>query len=170
MPMDQHLDARWRARQSPFDGEILYVDDLIPIGALRMALVSVVAVLRQHFQTRDLYTLPDWHEHDGYLSSRQMTTWYALEQVLASEQSLYDSRPGDTFVRQIYYPRDNAFLLRIYVLDEGEDTAYPGQWGDFDLSGAPSSLDAVIPQLPETIQRLLRRNPSGVYFDECYAG
>jgi hypothetical protein len=85
----------------------------------------------------DLATFADWHEHDGYLTSRQGTTWKTLEQVLASEQSLYESRTGETFVRQSYYPTDDTFLLRIYVLDEDEDSDYPGRWGDF---GSPAFL------------------------------
>jgi hypothetical protein len=61
--MDHHLEARWRARLSPFDREILYLDDYLPIAQLRMALVALVAVLQQHEQAASLYTLPDWHEH-----------------------------------------------------------------------------------------------------------
>ena len=168
--MDQHLEARWRARQAPFDGEILSLEDYIPITQLRTTLLSLVAVLQAQYQAARLYTLPDWHAHDGYIWSRQSTTWQALEQLLASDQARYDGRAGDTYVRQIYYPSDSSFLLRIYILDEDEEEEYPGRWGNFDLSGAPSLLDAVTPQVSETVQRLLRREPSGVYFDQSYAG
>jgi len=83
--MDHHLEARWRARQAPFDGDILSLDDYIPIAQLRTTLLSLVAVLQEQYQAASLYTLPDWHEHDGYTWSRQSTSWQALEQLLASD-------------------------------------------------------------------------------------
>ncbi len=168
--MDQELDARWRTKQSPFDGDIIYLDDYLPIAQLRTTLVSLVALLQQHYQAVDLYTLRDWHEHDGYIWSRQSTTWQSVEQLLASDQSLYDDRAGDTFVRLAYYPSDSSFLLRIYVMDEDEEPEYPGRWGNFDLSGAPSLFTAIGIQLPEIVQPLLRRERSGAYFDRSYVG
>jgi hypothetical protein len=108
--------------------------------------------------------LRDWHEHDGYIWSRQSTTWQSVEQLLTSDQALYDGRAGDTFVRLAYYPSDSSFLLRIYVMDEDEEPEYPGRWGNFDLSGAPSLLTTISSQLPETVQPLLRREQSGAYF------
>ena len=168
--MDQELYARWRAKQSPFEGEIIYLDDYLPIAQLRTTLVSLVDLLQQHYQAANLYTLRDWHEHDGYIWSRQSTSWQSVEQLLASEQSLYDGRTGDTYVRLAYYPSDSSFLLRVYVMDEDEEPEYPGRWGNFDLSGAPSLLATITPQLPVAIQPLLRREQSGAYFDQSYAG
>ncbi len=63
--MDQQLDARWRAKQAPFDGDIIYLDDYLPIAELRTTLVSLVAALQQRYKAADLYTLRDWHKHDG---------------------------------------------------------------------------------------------------------
>ncbi|SRR6266496_2930398 len=168
--MDQQLDARWRAKQAPFDGDIIYLDDYLPIAELRTTLVSLVAALQQRYKAADLYTLRDWHEHDGYIWSRQSTTWQSVEQLLASDQSLYDGRAGDTYVRLAYYPSDSSFLLRIYVMDEDEEVEYLGRWGNFDLSSAPILLTAISTQLPETVQPLLRRERSDVYFDRSYAG
>jgi hypothetical protein len=168
--MDQQLDARWRAKQSPFDGDIIYLDDYIPIAPLRTALVLLVAILQQNYQTAKLYTLRDWHEHDGYIWSRQSTNWQSVEQLVASDQALYDGRAGDTFVRLAYYPSDSSFLLRIYVMDENEEPEYPGRWGNFDLSATHGLLTTISTQLPDFVQRLLRRERSGTYFDQSYAG
>lgn len=168
--MDRELDARWRSKHSPFDGDIIYLDDYIPIALLRTTLVSLVAILRQHTHVTSLYSLPDWHEHDGYIFSRQPTTWQSVEQLLDSDQSLYDARTGDTFVRVTFYPSDHSFLLRIYVMDENEEPEYPGRWGNFDLSGTPNLLALVRAHLPELIQHVLRQEPSGSYFDQSYAG
>jgi hypothetical protein len=168
--MDSELNARWRAKQSPFDGDIIFLDDYLPIAQLRTTLVSLVAFLQQHEQAANVYTLRDWHEHDGFILPRESTTWQSVAQLLASEQSLYDGRAGDTYVRRAYYPSDSSCLLRIYVMDENEEPEYPGRWGNFDLSGPPSLLTAISSQLPETVQPLLRRERSGAYFDRSYAG
>ena len=168
--MDRQLDARWRARQSPFDGDILYLDDLIPIEALRTALLSVVHVLEQNYGTEHLYALADWHEHDGYLTQRSYTTWQALGQTLANEQSLCDCCAGEKFVRRLFYSSDTKFVLRIYVLHKDEEDDHPGLWGDFDLSGPRNILEIVSRGLPETTQNLMRFRPAQVHFDERYAG
>lgn len=169
--MDQDLEGRWLARQAPFDGETLYLDECIPLAHLRTTLLSFVAGLQEKYQAASLLAPSDWHEHDGYLSSRQSITWRAIEQLLASEQLLYDGHAGDGDVRHIYYPSDSSFLLRIYVVDDAdEEEGYPGRRGDCDLSGAPGLLDSVSAQVSETTRRLLRREPSGAYFDRKYGG
>lgn len=129
-----------------------------------------MAILRQQYHATDLYTFHDWHEHDGIILPRQSTTWQALNELLATEQSLYEGRAGDTYVRQAYYPTDASFLFRIYVMDEDEEPEYPGRWGNFDLSGAPRLLTGFSTEPPEILRPLLRRERSYDYFDRNYAG
>jgi hypothetical protein len=163
--MDWELEERWRSGRSPFDGKTLHCIDPIRLPELRSSLETVVRCLA--IPGGKLHALEDWHEHDGYVTSPAIVSWQELLATLATDDSLFDARQGDAYVRRAFYPEGAVWLLRFSVEEPDEDKQFPGIWGDFDLTG-PSDLC-------ERALRALVQGPFAVedaklYFDSAYGG
>ena len=168
--MDQLLRPLWLANSPPFAGNCLYLDDLVPITSLRRFLQVTFQQLQPAIRDGQLFKFADWHEHDGHLSSRERVSVSSVEAALASDNSFYASRHGDTFVHWAFYPEDTLFLLRYYILDEGEDEQYPGIWGTCDLTADNHTLAQVHILADERIVSVLRVGKAKDYFDQNFAG
>jgi hypothetical protein len=134
--MDAVMYRRYREGLSPFDGLRVALDDsqplsdCLPLPVLRQALIAVVRRLQQDRPDASLYTLQDWHEHDGFINQAHPTSWQEIGAKLVSDDALYDSRSQETYVSIATYPEDFSFYFRYHVLDEDEEPDnYPGRWG-----------------------------------------
>jgi len=133
------LERRWRSGSPPFDGLTVAFasEDLTPLPALRLALLALVSRLQTHWPEAALFTLDDWHEHDGFINAAKPTSWQYLSAALASDKALSALSQGDWDVRRAFFPATYDFYLRVYIpADCGND--YPERRGDFDVTCGPS--------------------------------
>jgi hypothetical protein len=135
--VDEELDRRRRNGEPPFDGLTVTVEHLLPLPCLRQALISVVRRLRQEWPRSNLYSLHDWHEHDGWISPAKPSSWQEVEALLASEDALRRSAPGDTYVRLAFFPEGREFYLRWYVPADYDQDSLSDWTGHFDLTCRP---------------------------------
>ncbi len=167
--MDQELEEYRQKSATPFNGATLATSDYIPLSELRSVLLSMLPILKEYF-SEGIRKLDDWHEHDGYITTSSDATWNELDLACISEEALYASRPGDTYVRRAYTDRSYKFLLRYSVMDKDEDPQqYPGIWGDFDLTGDSKLVEKVHAILASFCGKLVVKNAKE-YFDKNYAG
>jgi hypothetical protein len=164
--MDKTLQDRWQTNRTPFDGKTVHPPDLLRVEELREHLIPIVSALKVISGDTKLLKLADWHEHDGYVTSPKATAWSEVETWFASNDSLYEARSGDTFVRVGIYPESVDWYFRFYVMDKDEDELYPGIWGDFDLSVREQLFDKI--KWPITTK--LKRSNSVEFFKQNYAG
>ncbi|MCP5095479.1 MAG: hypothetical protein GY943_08000 [Chloroflexi bacterium] len=167
--MDSKLESLWRSNSHPFDGNCLYLNDLVAIDRLRPFLRSILKILKPVVNDQQICKFADWHEHDGYVTSSENTSIRDLEKAMLSDDTFYASRHGDTFVRWAFYPTNLAFLLRYYILDKDEDHLYPGIWGTFDLIANSQILEAAKAIAENDIAITLRIRSAKAYFDQNYA-
>ena len=168
--MNTKLEKRLKEGKKPFDGNVISLEDLFVLPELLEFLQICLNVLQREYSDSKLFVFDDWHEHDGYLTTANEYSWKMMDEILSSEESLYESRSGDTFVRKAIFPENLGFLFRYYVMDEDEDSEYPGIWGDFDICGPSALLDEIQAELNLKIELLLYSGPAKIYFDGAYAG
>jgi hypothetical protein len=169
--MDAEFERRWRARLHPFNGIILRHEALVPLPALRQALTAVVDCLQQRCGTASLWTLRDWHEHDGYVATPRETGWPELWSILASDKALSAAQAGDTYVRIAFFPEDRNFYLRFYIPDENElPDDVTGWHGMFDITGDPALADYLEAAIRAAALDPLIRESAADYFDRTYSG
>jgi hypothetical protein len=163
------MNHRWQACLSPFNGDCLRANELLPVEDLRAFLAEVVRELKVHHPDQTIYAFDDWHQHDGYITNRQITAWSSLDSLGRSVAELIASRQGDCYVHRSFYSEDLSFLLRVDVPDEdcGDGT---GLSGTFDLSANPQIIGRLRSLAPAILQPRLRIEPSKAYFDSTYAG
>lgn len=152
--MDAEFTRRLNADEAPFDGVTIYPEDIIPLPEARIALVRIVALLRETWGDAGLCRLDDWFEHDGVVLKARPTSWEEVENYLASDEALYAARTGDTYVKIGIFPTDRRFYLRIDVIDESDETDREGRWVTFDLTCNPMQsrrLQDELLQLSEAI-------------------
>lgn len=164
--MTQEMEHRWKTSVSPFNGETLATTDLVPIAELRSMLLALVAELEQRLPDAELLCYDDWHSHDGYITNSKPIGWRTVAAWFASDEDLYQARNADAFVRIALHPVDYSFLLRFHIPDRDEDPAYPGVWGDFDLTG-PSGLLA---DFQASFGPHIAITSAKAFFDNNYAG
>ncbi len=136
--MNEALEQRWHDGSAPFNGQTVAFAsaDLMPLPALRLALLAIVPRLRQRWPEAALCTLDDWHEHDGFVNEAKPASWHDISAALASNEALLTLGCGDFDVRRAFFPPTCDFYLRVYVLAE-YDNDYPERRGDFDVTCAP---------------------------------
>ena len=136
--MDGGLERRWREGAPPFDGQTVSFDteDLTPLTPLRHALLAVTPLLQERWPDAGLFTLDDWHDHDGYVTVGKPASWAKLTAALASDDLFLTLSRGDYLVRMAFFPPTYVFYLRIYVPD-ASDNDYPERRGNFDVTCAP---------------------------------
>ena len=167
--MNKELEKRWKESIKPFDKNVLVLEDLFVIPELLEMIKTVSKVLKQYYLDTKLFILDDWHEHDGYVTTESECNWGMIDDTLNSENSLYQSRSGDTFVRKAIFPENMDFLFRYYILEENEDSEYPGIWGDFDICASSTLLNEIKTEFNSEISLLLYEVPAKTYFDGAYA-
>jgi hypothetical protein len=168
--MNTDLEKRWKEGKKPFNGDVLSLEDFFVLPELLELLRTISAVLKRQYSDSTLFIFDDWHEHDGYLTTETESSWKNIGEILSSEKCLYESRSGDTFVRKAIYPDNKEFLFRYYIMDEGEDSEYPGIWGDFDVCGPTALLSEIESWIVSEINQLIYKGPAKIYFDGGYAG
>lgn len=137
--MNEAGERRWRGGLAPFNGQTvaLVSEDLTPLPALRLALLAIVSRLQEHWPEAALFALDDWHEHDGFVSRAEPTSWHNLSYALASDEALLTLSTGETYVRRAFFPDTYDFYLRVYVPAD-YDNGYPERRGNFDVTCAPA--------------------------------
>jgi hypothetical protein len=163
------MNQRWQAGLSPFDGDCLITGDLVSVEDLRALLAGILSTLERDYGAQTLYTFDDWHQHDGYVTERQMTAWKSLATLGQRADTLIASRQGDAYVHRSFYPEDFSFLLRYDIPDEdcGDGTGFSGA---LDLSAKPARIAETLSVLPSELRPRLRVESSKGYFDRTYSG
>ncbi len=171
--MDEELQRRWREGRAPFNGVTLHLEQHIPLSDLRAALLLVVETLKEQWPDATLHRMEDWHEHHGVPSRAEETTWSEIGRTLASNDSLYAARTGDTYVHIGLCPSGREFYLRFYPMDEDTPDAgwrkgKVGRYGSFDLTCDPSLAEMVVDRLLPLQLSGLRSSSAKEYFDARY--
>jgi hypothetical protein len=169
--MDDEFVRRWRTDLPPFDGVALSLPDLLPLSRLQPIVQTTVESLHRRFADEGLYTLHDWHEHDGWASPTKPSRWEALTWIVSSRHTLRDACTGETFVLTGFFPESREFYLRIYIPDEYEQPATGTEWmGDFDVTCAESQAD-LIGAIAQSLSGVtLLREPASRFFGRSWAG
>ena len=133
--MTSELERRWQNGSKPFNGRTVAFasDDLTPLPGLRLALLALVPRLQQHCPDAALFMLDDWHEHDGFISEAEPTSWQHLSDALVSDNALLALSTGESYVRRAFFPASYDFYLRVYIPAD-YDNGYPERRGDFDVT------------------------------------
>jgi hypothetical protein len=171
--MDEELNRRWREGRAPFNGVTVHLEQHIPLSDLRAALLVVVDTLKEQWPDATLDRMEDWHEHHGVPSRPEETTWSEIERTLASDDSLYAARTGDTYVHIGLCPSSREFYLRFYPMDEDTpDAGWPkervGRYGSFDLTCDQRLAEMVMERLLPLQLPGLSTCPAKGYFDARY--
>ena len=97
--MNNALHQRWQSGEVPFDGCTMRfdTDELTPLPALHRALLAVVPALQERWSQAQLFTLDDWHEHDGYVNAEQPTNWQELWQRVGNNETTMAFTCGSMF-------------------------------------------------------------------------
>ena len=168
--MDKTLDDAWKTGSQPFSGMTLACTESLPISTVRSALNSIVQVLETLFPTTPILKFDDWHEHDGFVSQSEESSFSELADLLTSDATLYQARHGDEYVRRAYYARNGAFLLRFSIPDENEDPKLTEIAGDFDLTSSSAIIDLVQRKLLNAETYNLELLGAQEFFNARYAG
>ncbi len=174
--MDHVMEQRWRNRLPPFDGVTVHPQEFLPLRGLRRVLSAVFSCLHACRPDSQLYTLYDWHEHDGILLEAKATSWKAIRSLLASDETLLAASAGDTYVRIGFFPEERDFYWRIYIPaeydhpDYSADNPHPSPCGDFDVTCA----EPLARQVRQAVERagsvMLEMEPAAAFFDRNYSG
>lgn len=169
--MTEQLEKSWKDSQKPFHDETIYTDDLVPIGALRQLVSSILGHIEQHYRGNPLFLFDDWHAHDGFVVEAAPVSIKELRGHVETTESLYDWRHGDHEVHRAIYPDTLEFLLRVQILDADEDPElYPGVWGAMSFTGYGIDLHEIDKRNRGITGISLARANSKEYFDRIYAG
>ncbi len=164
--MDNILDPAWHLYKKPFQDESLILEDWIPLGMMRQALQAIATYCDSKYNCCGLYTFEDWHEKNGQLSRRERTTYADWWEAIATDDSLWDTRPASGLYRA-YYSETADFLLRYAVIDAPGE-GFPKAWGDFSFSGESDDIRAVIQTLNGIEGLPLNLIGSAAYFEATY--
>lgn len=158
------LESRWKSGAAPFDGDVLWIDDVLHPEPFAAALAACTRVLRGERDLERLYWLDDWHAHDGFLTAERPCTWADINEWTSSTDAVRKSSPGDFDVYRLIYPADLRFCLR-YRLDSNDDSD-----ADFNVCADVLMLDEIAPSLRRMHVESVVREPAKPYFDRKYAG
>ena len=169
--MTEQLEVAWKTSSQPFHNETVYTEEFAPIDALQPFLKTIAAYIELSYPSALLFTLDDWHEHDGFIVPSTPLAMSDLAQHFTSTNSLYNWRSGESAVYRSVYPQTLDFLLRVHILDEDEDPKhYPGIWGSMSFTGYGVDLDEIRKRGHGVESLKLKLGNSKDYFDRIYAG
>lgn len=166
--MDEVMNQRWHQTLSPFDGDCLLTFEAVTVAQLQQLMSTLLTGLKTIYAKQTLYTFDDWHQHDGFVTERQVMDWMVLQAVCESEAAMIASRQGDTYVHRAFYPEDHGFLLRYDVSDDGIVGA--DFTGSMDLTASAAMITTMQALLPLDVRSLVRVETAKVYFDGKHAG
>jgi len=86
--MDGEFVRRLRSRRTPFDGVTVTTEEMLLLSELQKPLISVARIQHSHWRASSLHKLVDWHEHDGYETNAEPSSWKELFAFLVSKQTL----------------------------------------------------------------------------------
>ena len=73
--MDNEIFNRYIELEPPFNGEVLYTKDIIPLDKLRRLVKETINYLKENdLMYGKVYKVWDWFEHDGYLRSKELVS------------------------------------------------------------------------------------------------
>jgi hypothetical protein len=169
--MDNILDPAWQIDEKPFQAESLILEDWIPLGMLRQALIALTDYCQARYDCCALYGFDDWHEKNGQLSRRRRSSYGELRANLASDLTLQASSPGPGLYCA-YYSETADFLLRYSIAPVSPNSATASStvsqtiiWGDFSFSGSSEDIRGAIAQLKPIPGLPLNLMGSASYFD-----
>jgi hypothetical protein len=87
--MDTYLYHTWQSVKPPFAEDTLYCKDELPLYELACLLSALVSSLSKEHGDAPLLHMADWHEHDGYITPKQIVEWELLGSIVASPEMLF---------------------------------------------------------------------------------
>ncbi len=71
--MDKEIFNKYKNNEEPFNGETLYLKDLMKLSDLRKVLIDVIEFLKsERLITSQAYRVWDWLQHDGVLLNKEI--------------------------------------------------------------------------------------------------
>ncbi len=156
--MDSILNALWPSGKRPFCGETIYPVDDVLVGDAIVAIPSALDHIGLYYPACTLFSLDDWHEHDGFVVSAKPTTIEMLRAELSTPESYVSFHSDDCAVYRAVYPDTLDFVLRYSLweadgtdqapVDRGVHWTFTGyghdiaevkkRWGRYNLATEPS--------------------------------
>lgn len=99
----------------PPEGVNFSCQNPVPIAALSKDLCKIAAFLQHKFLYVALQRFDDWWQHDGLHFDRGLLDWHALFATVGSPRGIYESMPGDDYVRIGVAASDGKWYLRFYA-------------------------------------------------------
>ena len=96
-------------------GIMFYLEEYIPISNLRDILLKITRFIQGKELFNKLCRYDDWWEHDGLHFEKGKIEIGGIFQILKSNRSLYESMPGDDFVRIGISNNEKTWYLIFFV-------------------------------------------------------
>jgi hypothetical protein len=168
--MNKELLIAWERGLPPFEGDVIRCEESIPWSSLRQVSLGILQHIEDHYRAEALFSLDDWHEHDGIGTGECDTDIAALRAAFDDASLLRRFCPGDYLVYRAIYPANMNFFWRFW-LDAPEDC--PDQsapTGIFDFSSGGSHFQEVR-QMIENVPGIQPSIESAkAYFDRTWGG
>ena len=150
----------------PPEGTNFNCRDFIPIASLSKDLCKIAAFLQDKYPYVPLQRFDDWWQHDGLHFEKGTLDWHGLFSIVGSSKTIYQSMPGDDYVRVGIAPSDGKWYLRFYATWDDEGNLLQG---DYDIT-LPSDLvvefrQEIIPDFEASVQE----ESSQTYFQRVIA-
>lgn len=166
--MDCTLNSLWSSGKKPFHGETIYPADEVFVRDAIVAIPSALDHIAQHYPDCPLFSLDDWHEHDGFVTSAESTTIKALSAELSTPESYVSFHSDECAVYRAVYPETLDFVLR-YSLWVADDENQP--LADREVHWTFTGCGHDIAELKKRWASYhLVAEPSVKYFQSRYAG
>jgi hypothetical protein len=150
----------------PPEGINFSCQNRVPISSLSRDLCKVVAFLQNRFPYVTLQRFDDWLEHDGLCFEKEILDWSGLFAIVGSPKGIYESMPGDDYVRIGVAASDEKWYLRFCATwdDEGEVLV-----GDYDIT-LPSAFAEGFREVISALKAGIQEEASREYFRRGVAG
>ncbi|GAA5496381.1 hypothetical protein Rhal01_02564 [Rubritalea halochordaticola] len=117
--MNAELHTLWQSGEKPFHSETIYPREDVFVRDVLVAIPSALDHIAQYYPENQLYSLDDWHEHDGLIVPAKPTSLDEIRTQLATAESYVRHHTDATAVYRAIFPDSLDFLLR-YSLWEAD--------------------------------------------------
>jgi hypothetical protein len=145
----------------PPDGINFHCSEPMPIADLSSILCKIVSYLQSIDQYAKLRRYDDWWEHDGRHFYRNELDFHGLFEIVGNSRALFESMPGDEYVRIGIAPVDVRWYLRFYTNWDQSGSKFEG---DFDITLPDERTVAFRDQLLHEIPHQLKKENARSYF------
>lgn len=168
--MNSQLLKAWEAGLPPFDGDVIRCEESIPWSALRQLSLGILRHIEDHYPAEALFSLDDWHEHDGFGTGECTTDIGALRIAFGDASVLRRICPGDFMVYRAIYPANMNFFWRFWLDDPEDCPDQAAPTGIFDFSSSGSRFQEIRQMIEGVPESQTSVEPAKAYFDRTWGG